>query len=877
MNGDSEKVNIDFNGTEASKATLTSEPQVLPAIKKNNQLIQHIVVCFLALLIPMIVMWSVSYSSIDAYKDMVTQNISTEKSQGMQDIIKSEEELQEEKKKANSFSNVLRNYIFGNSVFNSGIVKGLIDELDDVQAFSNRELHLNSVFFKYFDPFFSINVSVAQGDESLKTVDSNTPFHERMQTETFKLILFEYILRFGLASLAMFCLASRCMRLNEVKSLIVSIIYSLSSIVILFASNSSIMNVVVVLPLVMWAAFKFQFEPAINTSVILASSIALMTVTGIYGLLFGVPFVLVFILFVGLLMSKHIFDILKTMALGLVSIISGIFLSMPVWLSYIGNLEFTSIIADAFTEASMRYTLLDFLYRFLPLSALNYSYDVSTTSIPEGTLSIVKIYEAGTLGKSALNTNLSSVPSMYMSVLALVLLVGFFINRRVSLKAKVCAAVVAFIYHLSYAFIPFDAVFNMYDMGTILGSVRFIFLHGLLCFMIIVALGLFDNDRSNLNFTGVLLVSFAIVSNALFDGDKANSFKMIFGVALPLIYYFIFVKLNSSKFLYTILAAVLVGEFCFVTNVNFKTSIIPVNYLKNPLTVNSEKEMFDTTGVEDIMLLNGNRNVLFTTLPYADETPENLFDLANAVYKERFDDTLFEEMMPVTMYTECMDKNDKTYTINDSDYAKLIATFDGKKLDENSRVFIYSEYPEKCHWMITNVDAGGFLERGSSERGPFIRDITDEIDDIVRIIQNYGMQLEIDLLNNESSTSFNIGIYILDKNKVDAFNSIFADSITGLDGSEKVRVITNVDFREDLKASIDLRGYDTYNFCGKIAFDIDSAELNGKTVRISDSGGISLVSVILESVAWAIILVIYIYSNREKKVEKKEEIDIQHA
>lgn len=875
---DSAKANSEILRTEAAKEIQTSKPQVLPMVKNRKSFIKQVLIILVAFLIPTLIMGIITNSAIDYYVEMTTLNISNEKVSAVQDVVKTEEEKLAEEKAAKSFRSVLKNYIYGNTAFNSGIIRGVINDWDDVRVSVNKSSSVSNALSEHFDPFYVLNKQVAKGDKALNSYDQNTPLYERMMTNTFKLLVLEYVLRFGLASLAMFCFAAFGMRLNSSKSLIVGIIYSLSSLVVLFAQNSSIMNLIVVLPLVMWAVVRYQYNTSVYTALILAVMVAIMSVTGIYGVLFGTVFVIVFLLYIGIFTAKNFKRNLQVSALGTVSVFAGLMLSIPVWLSYIKDLKITSVIPEAFEEASMRYTFVDFLYRFCPLSKYNLSYDSSVTSIPKGALSITKIYNTGSLGSTAVDTNLSMVPPMYMSVLALVLIVCFFLNKRVPVAARISAFVLVFIYNLSYSFVPLDAMTNLFDMGTVLGSVRFVFIHAFLCFLIIVALGLFDFSSSSVKLATILLVSVSIVFTALFDGAYPTSVKMLMCVALPLIYYFVFTRFNSSRYLLPILTVLLICEVFIVTDIIYKTNSVPVNYLNNPLVSSNDETLVDRSGVEDIMLLGTGGSNSFTTFSYTETIPQNILEAINAIYSERFDDSFVKEMMPVTMYTECMDKVDGVFTISESDYAKLIASFDGKQLDENSRIIFYSDYPEKCHWMITNIDASGFLERGATENGPFIRDITDEVDDIYSIIENFGLQVEVDLMNNEGSTSFSMGFFVIDGTKVEKYNSLFDSEMEGLDGSSIVRVITDYDYCEDLRVSIDLRNYDTYDFCGKIAFDADSAELNGKTIRISDSGGIQLGSVVLEVMAWFIALTLIFKTRQIKEVaSKEEESNIQNA
>ena len=871
MDAGSQELNNVIINTEAAREEQNSMPQVLPVTKIKGRFYLRFIMPLLAFVIPVLLMGSISVSAINSYVDTLTLNASTEKTSGVSDIIKSEEERLKEEREAKSFGNVLKNHIYGSATFNTGIVRGLIDDMEDALSSSKGEGNLSYSFQEHFDPFYPLNISIARNDSELNAFSDNAPLYEKLETKTFKLILTEYLIRFGLASLTMFCFAVYCMKLNDSKALLISLMYSLSSLVIVFAQNSSIMNLVIVLPLVMWAVFKYQYKPSINLGMVLAIAIAGLAVTGIYGVVFGIPFVMIFMLYTGIIMQKSLSDNIRVTSLGLLSVISGLLLSFPVWMSYLQKLKPTKSIAEAFKSSSMRYTFPDFLYRFLPLSRLNLTYDASSTAIPEGTLSISKIYESGSLGSAALDTNLTFVPSMYMSVLALLLLICFFINKRIPVTGRICAGVLVFAYNFGYAFVPFDAISNIFDMGTVLGSVRFVFLHALLCFLLIVALGLFEPDNSSIKLATILLVCISIMFTALFDGDASSSLKPVLCVILPVVYYLIFTSFGSRKWMFSALAIILACEFWLVTDINFKTSVVPSVYCNNPLSINKADSSLDSSGVDDIMLLGKGNNNSFATVAYSDFEPKNILEVANLIYSEKYDSTLFEEMVPVTMYTECMDRIDGICTINDSDYGKLIATFDGKNIDENSRIILYSDYYEKSHWMITNIDSRGFLERGSSERGPFVRDITDEIDDIVNLIKEYGLQIEVDLMNNEGVNSFSLGFYIVDKNKIEEYNQLFSDGTASFSDSAMIRVITNSDFDSDLRVSINLRGYDTYDFCGKIAFDVDSAELTGKTVRISDSGGVQVVTVILEGCAWIIVLALVVCTRRRGIVDSKEE------
>lgn len=848
--------------------SISSKPQVFDVKKMNRS---GFITTLLAFLIPALLMCIISANALKGYyQQFLESKDSVSSNDKVLDFIGDDVQNAQESEKKKSFSYALNKYIYTSSSFNIGILKGIFNDVEDAYKTSKFSLTADYNIVNHFDLSYLILTKLC-AKENIGTFGEGSVVQTIMESNAFKFALAMYWIRFGLASLTMFLFATYCLKLDEKKSLIASITYSLSSIVILFAQNSSIMNIVIIIPLLMWAIVRYSKLTNVSSALILSTVSGLLFLTGIYGVIFGLPFILIFTIFIGIVFEKPLKTNILSFLLSIPSISFGLLLSWPAWLTWMSDSEITNSLPDSLVASQMRYTFLDFLYKFLPLSNLNLTYNSSNTSIPTADLSINKIYNTGTLGTNAFDVNLYNTPSMYMSMLALFLIVLFFINKRISIKTKVASGVLIFAYNLSYSFVPLDTLKNAFNMGTALGSVNFVFLNAIISFIIIMSLGLMNDDIKENRKTLWMILLFVIITFAIYDGDNATSVKVILSAALPLLYYWVLNLNISSKKISAVLLVTLCLELGLVTNINYNNNSLSNNLLKNPMTSVIEENGIDYSGVDDIRLFGENSDISFVAVDYFEMMPQNTFELANLIYSNYYGEQLFKEIDPLTMYTECVVPDDSGFHIESSDYGKIIITYDGRDLDDNSRLFLFSDYPSKSQVHYTNVSFIGLIERATTERGTFIRDITNEVDDLVAIINEYGLQLEIDLMDNDGEKDFHTGLYVADKDAIIKFNQLFTQNKIQNGTSRMLTVILDKEYKSNLKIKVGMRVYDTYDFCGKIAFNVDSMEIEGKTINLSNSSTASVLTIILVSAVWSVLFVLIILTrNKELKEESNK-------
>ncbi|MCQ2482095.1 MAG: YfhO family protein [Clostridia bacterium] len=808
--------------TAECEAIQLNESPVLRTDKKS--IVLRVVAMLLAVILPIIIMGEIVFSGIDSVnKRRNEQEIALEESRN------ASEAQEKNQKERDTFLYSLKTTLYGNGVFSTSILAGVQRDIDDAKALAEDYIDRKYILTNHFDPFFPVLVHYCKINSSETSLNVKESAKTQTETVEYRVALSIYVLRFGLASLAMFCFAAFAVKLSNGKSVLLALVYSLSSINLIFAQNSSIMNLAIIVPLVMISVACFVRKSSFKTFVLFSLCSAVMFVSGIYGVIFGIPFVIVFSYLYACCAGLKLSRCFKYALQSLPATLIGLGISCPIWIIWFTEYHLTS----AEPVFSVRYTFMDFLYRFFAFTAINPSYDVSKTAVPTGDLSITDMFKSGSLGNNAHDINLFRAPSMYFSLVALLLLVLFFISKSISSRARISAAVIIFIYHLSYALIPLDLICNIFDMGTVMGMVRFVFVNAILVFLVSLSLENIEEKLHDMSLALYIVLGFIVVANAVFDGDKANSVKLIFNFFVPIILYFVIKNFSRSSIAVWIAVLLTAAELAFVTDVNFKTSVIATNYTVNPLFEKETRRAFDTFGVEDIKLLGEENDLEYACVSY-DSVKENdsILGLINGIFSEKYEKALFRPLPIENTYTECLDCEGDVYSISDSDYGKVIQVLSSDCIPSDARIVLYSQYNEKSHYNIMDTERNGIIAKSGSENGTFIIDITSEIRTIGEAASS--IQIEYDVMNNSGDNRFEYGIYYATNQDIEKYNELFVKGSTMVDGERRLKVITNCDYQDSVKVSIDLSNYDTYNCCGKLAFDIDSSELSGHDIDVYD-------------------------------------------
>lgn len=823
----------------------------------DNKARDIIVPLILAFFIPILIMGYISVSSVKSYTykhdakvnyTSVSEVIEADKEEDSE--LARESRLKEERK----FRNVLKKTLYENKEFNRGILSGVLQDVEDAVRTSKGALDIKYNLAQHFDAFYPFLV-MSSSHENLHTeLDSESVnvITGRMQSDTFKLALVFYILRFGIASVCMCGLALCGFKLSKSQAVLLSLVYSLSSLVVLYAQASEVMNLVILLPLVLWEIMKIQQRRDLVSLLRLGIVFSLLFASGMFGVIYGLPFIIPVTILLGFCSKKKFKDNFISICMEIPSAILGLCLSCPVWLSWFQDCHITHSVAEAFKNNSVKYTFVDFLYRFFAFSQLAPTYAAGETGIPTSEMSITDVIAAGSLGKNAFDVNRFWAPSMYCSIAAILLLCFFVISKRIPVKARITALVLVFIYHLSYAFTPFDVIFNIFDIGVVAGTIRFVFVNAVLAVMMAMALREIEFDLNSLKYALAVVLGFIILAAAIFDGDEASSIKLIFNAVAPLIYFNLLINTPSKRIYYPIIIFLVSCELLFVTDINYKTNTVSAHYIDNPIAEITDESTMESEGVEDIYLL-GNNSVSFVTADYTKSIPDNIFKLMNGIYEDYYDEMLFVPVNQANRYTECLDYENSEYSTLEADYGKIIISYDEASFTPNSRFILYSGYREKTHLHLNDLSGLGLVEKSGTQSGEFIKDITDDINSFINNGIGGGIQIELDALNVSGKQHFVFELYAVDEQNLSKFNALFTNEGKETDGSQIRRVVTNRNYSDNLKVAIDLKRFDTYNCCGKLAFDVDSDELVDQTIRIVKVNGYLIPSMTVMIVALFII------------------------
>lgn len=244
---------------------------------------------------------------------------------------------------------------------------------------------------------------------------------------------------FSFAALSMYFFLVTNIKLNRFGSLMLSVSYSLASINVVFMESTEFLPLIVLMPLFASACDFWRQKKNLPAMLSVIAAAFVISASSIFGIIFGVPFMLAVIVLISLAGHDGVKGILTEFILLLEKLVGGILLSSFIWIPNLSNISFGFSIKDQFEDGTVRFKLLDFLYRIFDGTGL---------------------------------TN-DGRPAMYFSITLLILFILFAFNSRIPFRLRVTSLVIILACYACDAYTALDTVTGIVTSGNNSGWFRF--------------------------------------------------------------------------------------------------------------------------------------------------------------------------------------------------------------------------------------------------------------------------------------------------------------------------------------------------------------------------------------------------------------------
>lgn len=397
--------------------------------------------------------------------------------------------------------------------FDFGIFNGVKHDIEFASDFSFSRGIREFLSF-HVDPFFLIATILPQ---------SLAP----------KFLYFAYFLRFGLASLTMNRLLRKQMEFGAVFSCLLGVIYSLCAPVLMISSYSSLMDVIILIPLVLSSTVEFYKDNySMKRGIIFALLFGLtLIISGNYALLYVVPFVFCAITFLASCtshkFSRTLVSLICILPYYVVSLLIG---GIAIVNSFVASKMVVT--KDILATFDFRITIFDTLLRFFA-------------------------------GKPLISGNLT--PALYITIFVLITILAFLINSKIPLRIRVSFIVILILYHLSFAskaWYRLSILFQSTDIPSeISANMRFACIAAILIFVSAISLRNMHllSKRQVFGCTSSIII-LLILSNSSAVTEVPSTFSLYFTALAAIISFLLLSNINKldSK---TIVTVVLFGLF----------------------------------------------------------------------------------------------------------------------------------------------------------------------------------------------------------------------------------------------------------------------------------------------------------------------------
>lgn len=343
----------------------------------------------------------------------------------------------------------------------------------------NRMSAVREILSMHLDPFFFIALIVG-----------------KLTQEVFSMIV---LIRIGLCGLTSFMFLRKRVKISAAASLLLSFCYCFMPTALTFGLIPALHNMMILLPLVMYVEDVYLCQMNLKNFGLLTAASVLMTLSGPYGLICGVPF----ILGTGLLMSLCRRGRVKQILIEMGGVIPTQI--MAVGISAIVQFpRFHNAVIDLKPDSyKVRYTFFDFL----------------TTTLD---------------GRSS-STLAIGAPIFSLSIFVLITTLLFLMNPRIPFRVKAASLLLYVVCHLSVAVPAVNSLVSFFPDASF-DAGRIICLAMLVIFMSAVSVrNMAGVKEYQVCLAEVAVIALVMISNSSANETSPSEFTIFFSVGAALI------------------------------------------------------------------------------------------------------------------------------------------------------------------------------------------------------------------------------------------------------------------------------------------------------------------------------------------------------
>ncbi|MBR5181298.1 MAG: YfhO family protein [Clostridiales bacterium] len=653
-----------------------------------------------------------------------------------------------------------------------------------------------------------------------------------------------YFLRFGAASAAMYAFCCRHTGLRRLYSFLLGMMYSLSAQVILTAQFAPVMNMVILLPVALSCFDSYLRERTWKAFSLSCLACCLIAVSGEYGCLSGIPFLIVaaLVLPVGLYIGKRkVFSAwLRLMA----AIFSGVAMaSFTVIPRFIGRVPSFDVV-ESFKTASMHYKLYDLLRHMF-------------------------VAQSG-----GLETDMP--PVFYIGMLTVEALILFWANFRIPTRVKVMSAIVMIVWYASVASTFVSGAVSIFGETPTLTASRLICLEVFLFFYAAIALRNISGVSSGALYAAFLVPLAFVVFSGNFYGEIRLSTTINLGTAAALLICGLLIRRltlkPAGKKLKTFIAAL--GALAVTVNASFimfNNTVSSSDTGVVMLPVVDETEVSDTVSSEEdygLSVFSKEKRFLLLSEDIGAYEPSGFTDGFNHLSSMAGFGDYFEECKLSLEYGDQAEK--KQGDIHSVGVGFSSITYE-LECGTDERIFVYSGFDGN----ITIRNTNGDFEEETDVFGPTLVEINgSEGKHELAFFFDLDKEEEKPLTVMRMKKGVSGGLEKATRGMTgDAFSFRKADLPQKHSGP--YALITSVTYDASIKVAVNGRNCRTFDYLGLLGCVFDGGEgTEDYSVSIAKtipglSGGIALSAAV--SLAIIAIPFIYKYSNNNIKRRKGAE------
>lgn len=703
-----------------------------------------------------------------------------------------------------------------NGDMNSNILHGIDLAVEDVELIRSGKAVSDLwrlLTFVHLDPFFYLALLIPSGARTV--------------------LLIGYYVRFGLCCSAMYYFMVEHIKLSRLPAALLGVMYTFSTQVVLTAQHASLMNMALMIPMTMSAFDSYLQKRTWKSFILVCLTSFGVAVSGGYGLITGIPFILV----MALLMSISLYSTFKmafTSWLKLLGgIVTGLILSAAFAVPGLMSMELSLDIEESFKNAKVNYTVFDLI---------------------RGTF---------LLRSGSVYLNIS--PLFYVGILTIVAVIAFALNEMIPVRLKVASALIAAVIHITCSSSFVSETVSVFGASSLLNSSKLICLEIVIFFIAAVGLrNVKSLGRGEFIASCLIPLFLLVMSGSSTSGTTFASTIVIttfIGIIVEgcLLYALANDKIsNKGKYAVLFVLFFFVGvntAFMFFNNTIQKYTVD--EYFKLSYGSSSSEELIYDSDFDLPAVNSGDKYQIIPGDLCDYISGDTAIDDINYSSLRISGNKLFDEIfLKSSDKKELRQEGPNTYLLREGGNTLSFSPFEIK---DGERLFIYCNAVNGASVIFSS-------ESGESARaftGPFFTEIGQVSGEV---------SLEF-VIASESDDACRISIFKLNKEALESMQSLsgsvsgsrFMIDVSKVDGMCTIVLPYTFD---DTTVRVDGITCDTFEYCGKLAavFVCNNDSLMEVSVEQKDTGIIPGILVSVFAAACLIAIPVAHMYNEKKKV-----------